>query len=90
MRYITCMKNPLSYSFRAIIESDKPSGYHGFVPILKGLHTFGKTIEKTRRNIREAIICHIQGLMKDGLAVPREGESLETIQHFSERELIPA
>ncbi len=84
------MRNPITYSFRAIIEADKPSGYHGFVPLLRGLHTFGKTIEETRKNIKEAIICHIQGLMKDGLTVPREENALETIQHISERELVYA
>jgi len=81
------MKNPATYSFRAIIEPDKP-GFHGFVPLLKGLHTFGKTIEETRKNIKEAIICHVQGLLKDGLIVPREEDALETIQHISEKELI--
>lgn len=75
------------YTFRVIIESDKPTGYHGFVPLLRGVHTQGETIEETKDNLREAIICHLQGLLKDKEEIPQEGESLETIQSISEKEL---
>ena len=53
------------YSFRVIIEPEKPKGYHGFVPILKGVHTYGDNIQEIKKNLKEAIICHIQGLLKD-------------------------
>lgn len=76
-----------AYSFRVIIEPEKPKGYHGFVPILKGVHTFGDTLEGVKRNLKEAIRCHVQGLLKDREAIPQEGETFETIQSFSEREL---
>lgn len=69
------------YTFRAIIEPDE-KGYHGFVPLLRGLHTCGKTIEETKKNLREAIHCHIAGLLKDGEKIPQEEESLEVIQTF--------
>lgn len=75
------------YSFRIIIEPDEPSGYHGFVPLLSGLHTHGNTITEVKQNLREAIRCHIQGMRKDKLAIPREEDALELIQSFSEREL---
>ena len=39
------------YNFRTIIEPDKPSGYHGFVPLLKGIHTQGETIEEVKKNL---------------------------------------
>lgn len=51
------------FSFRVIIEPDRPVGYHGFVPLLPGVHTGGKTIEQTKKNLREAIECHLQGLL---------------------------
>ena len=70
------------YTFRGIIEPDG-SGYHGFVPLLKGLHTCGKTIEETKKNLREATLCHVAGLLKDGESVPQEEDSLEVIQTFS-------
>lgn len=75
------------YTFRTIIEPERPRGYHGFVPLLPGLHTFGNTIEEVKKNLKEAIICHLQGLLKDGEPVPKEGEVFELIQTFSEKEL---
>ena len=75
------------YTFRVIIESDEPTGYHAFVPLLKGVHTQGETIEEVKRNLKEAIICHLQGLLKDKQFIPREEETLETIQTISQKEL---
>lgn len=74
------------YSFRIMIEPDKPQGYHGFVPLLSGVHTFGNSIEEVRQHLKEAIICHVQGLMKDHEEVPREEETFEFVQTFSKRE----
>ncbi len=74
------------YSFRTIITPDKPKGYHGFVPLLPGLHTSGDDINEVKKNLNEAIVCHVQGLIKDGESVPREEDALETVQTFSEKE----
>lgn len=76
------------YNFRIIIEPDDPSGYHGFVPLLKGIHTQGETIEEVKKNLREAIICHLQALIKDKRQIPREEEVFETIQSISQKELM--
>ena len=70
------------YTFRTIIEPDE-KGYHGFVPLLKGVHTVGKTIEETKKNLHEAIQCHIEGLVKDGILPPQEQDAVEAIQTFS-------
>lgn len=78
------------YTFRTIIEPEAITGYHGFVPLLRGVHTHGKTLEEVKKNLREAILCHIQGLLKDHETVPHEEEALELIQSFSERELAAA
>ena len=76
------------YTFRAMIEPDE-KGYHGFVPILRGLHTCGKTIEETKKNLKEAIRCHVAGLLKDGGKVPQEEDALEIIQTFSKSDFLP-
>ena len=76
-----------TYTFRTIIEPDDPKGYHGFVPILPGLHTCGDTIEEVKKNLKDAILCHIAGLRKDGFAIPHEEDTLEVIQTFSEKDL---
>ena len=78
------MKN---YTFRVIIEPDPPVGFHGFVPLLKGVHTCGKTIEEVKKNLREAIKCHLQGLIKDKKDIPQEEEAFELVQVFSQKDL---
>lgn len=75
------------YTFRVIVEREEPSGFHGFVPILKGLHTYGDTVEEVRKNLQEAIRCHVQGLIKDKEVIPKEEDTFELIQSFSEKEL---
>lgn len=76
-----------SYTFRVIIEPETPGGYHGFVPILKGVHTYGDSLREVKENLKEAIKCHIQGLRKDKEPIPQEEETFELIQSFSAREL---
>ncbi len=71
------------YSFRTMIEPDEPKGYHGFVPLLPGLHTGGETIDEVKKNLRDAIRCHLDGLMKDNLPVPQEEETMEVVQTFT-------
>ena len=76
------------HTFRVIIESDGPKSYHGFVPMLKGVHTQGDTLQEVKRNLKEAIICHLQGLQKEHLTIPREEDSLEYIQTIAPQELV--
>lgn len=81
------MKRLDIYTFRVIIEPDEPKGYHGFAPLLPGVHTYGKTIQEVKQNLKEAIICHLQGLAKDKETIPQEEEALEIIQTISRKEL---
>lgn len=76
------------YSFRVIIEPEKPKGYHGFVPLLPRLNTCGDTINEIKSNLKEAIICYTQGSIIDGQSIPKEEKALELVQTFSEREFI--
>lgn len=76
------------YTFRVMIEKDG-KGYHGFAPTLKGVHTYGTSIAETKRNLNEAIQCHLQGLMKEGASVPKEEDSFEFVQSFSARNFSP-
>lgn len=77
------------YTFRVIIEPDENNTFHGYVPSLKGCHTCGDTIEETKKNLKEAIKCHVQGMLMDNEPIPQESESFELIQTFSEKELNP-
>lgn len=71
-----------TYTYRTIIEPDE-RGYHGFVPLLKGVHTVGDTIEETKKNLEDAIRVHIRGLLKDGIIPPQEKDTVEVIQTFT-------
>ena len=66
-----------------MIEPDDPKGYHGFVPLLPGLHTCGDSIKEVKNNLRDAIKCHIDGLLKDNLSIPQEENAMEIVQTFT-------
>jgi predicted RNase H-like HicB family nuclease len=51
-------------------------GYTVTVPVLRGCVTEGATIEDALANAREAIACHIEGLLVSGDEVPREEPAL--------------
>lgn len=45
-----------------------------YVPTL-GISDFGKTLEEAKQNVRLAIECHIEGLVKTGDEVPTPDEA---------------
>lgn len=71
------------YSFRTVIEPEDDGGYHGYVPLLVGLHTQGDSLKEVKTNLREAIKCHIEGLLLDNEEIPRERDMIEAIESFS-------
>lgn len=74
-------------TFRTIIKKDGKY-YHGFVPSLPGCHTQGKTIEETRKNLREAIAGYLKVLKKHDRPIPSE-EGLESVESFDLKKLFP-
>ena len=54
----------------AIVIEKAEGNYGAYVPDLPGCVAIGDTIEETRREIREAIEFHIEGMSADGLAIP--------------------
>ena len=65
-------------SYRTIIQKDGKR-YHGFVPVLPGCHTDGKTVEETRKNLREAIKLWIESRKDQGWPIPVD-ESIESLE----------
>ncbi|MGH7961465.1 MAG: type II toxin-antitoxin system HicB family antitoxin [Candidatus Binatia bacterium] len=51
-------------------------GYTVTVPALPGCITEGRTIDEALANAREAIACHVAGLLASGDEVPREAPPL--------------
>lgn len=62
-------------NFTVVIEPDE-QGFHAYVPVLPGCHTFADTIEQARLNILEAIELHVQSMIEDGEDVPVEREPI--------------
>jgi predicted RNase H-like HicB family nuclease len=63
-----------------IIPEEDGSGYYAIVPSLPGCFSQGKTIEETKKNVREAIALHIKSLKKAGDPVPSEPlDSFQTV-----------
>ena len=60
------------YSYTAIYEPLKEGGYQVLVPLLPGLITYGRSFEEARLMVRDAIRCHIEGLLKDNQEIPQE------------------
>ena len=68
-----------TYTFRTIIESDENDTFHGYAPALPGCHTWGETLDATRKNLKEAMAVYIESLVEDGEPVP-EDRGYETIE----------
>jgi len=54
----------------AIVIEEGARNYGAYVPDVPGCVAIGDTIEEVRREIREAIAFHFEGMRADGLAIP--------------------
>ncbi len=64
----------------AVVFEKAENKYSAYVPDLPGCITTGKTIEETRRLIREAIEFHIDGLREDGEPIPEPTSQCEYVE----------
>jgi antitoxin HicB len=64
---------------RKVRVAPNPSwpGYQVTVPLLPGLVTFGRTLSEAREMARDAILCHLEGLRKDGEPIPDERDAIQ-------------
>ena len=58
------MKNQLHYN--VIFQAEPEGGYTAIVPALPGCVSCGKTIEKTKANIKEAMELYLESLAAHG------------------------
>ena len=61
--------------YAAVIEKAE-GNYSAYAPDLPGCVATGESAEAAEREIREAIAFHIDGLLEDGLPVPRPASTL--------------
>lgn len=50
-----------------------------YVPDLPGCITTGETLDEARRNIREAVQLHLEGLRAEGLPIPEPTTEVERL-----------
>jgi antitoxin HicB len=71
------------YSFGIVIEKEAgDEGYAAYSPSLPGCFSNGRTIEETKRNMREAIQQHVATLLAHGEPVP-QNERLAHVEELS-------
>jgi predicted RNase H-like HicB family nuclease len=69
------------FSFEIVIEKEaEDDGYLAYSPGLPGCFSNGRTIEETRRNMREAVAQHVAALLDHGQTVPQN----ERLVHVEE------
>lgn len=64
----------LKQRFTVVIEASEEGGYHAWCPALPGCRSQGETLEEAKKNIIEAIRCHLESLLKEGDCPPQEPE----------------
>lgn len=60
------------YGYTVIYEELEEGGYQVIVPALPGIITFGRTVTEAREMARDAIVCHVRGLLKDNQEIPED------------------
>ncbi len=60
------------YNYTVILKPEESGGYHAFCPALKGVHTFGATLDEAIANAREAIELHLEDVKACGEPIPVE------------------
>ena len=62
---------------KARVKKPEASGYQVTVPLLPGLIAYGRTLAEAREMARDAILCHLAGLKKDGERIPDEKRTIQ-------------
>lgn len=60
----------MTMRYPIVIHKDPNSDYGVIVPDLPGCFSAGETMEEALEQAREAIECHLEGLMLDGEPIP--------------------
>ena len=64
----------------AVVYEQAPGNFSAYVPDLAGCVATGDTREEVKRNIREAISFHLEGMRKEELAIPEPTAWAETVE----------
>ncbi len=61
-----------AHGYTVIYEALSEGGYQVLVPALPGIVTYGRALDEAREMARDAIVCHLRGLLKDGEEIPED------------------
>jgi predicted RNase H-like HicB family nuclease len=63
------------YSFEIVIQKElEDEGYYAYSPTLPGCFSNGKTIEETKKNMREAVQLFVSSLLDHNQPIPQRDE----------------
>lgn len=63
-----------------VIIEKADSNFSAYVPDLPGCVATGETVAEVEREIREAIEFHLQGLRREGFAIPIPSSSVKYVE----------
>jgi predicted RNase H-like HicB family nuclease len=63
-----------------VIYEKSATGYGAYVPDLPGLGVVGKTLDDTKKLIREGIEAHIQVMREHGELIPEPTSTAEAVE----------
>ena len=71
--------------YSVVLFPEEDGGFSVEVPALPGCFSYGDSLTEALHMVQEAICCHLEGLRKDGLPAPQEGETVPlNTEHLSE------
>lgn len=71
---------PQPLTFKVVFERDG-DGWHVRIPSVQGCHTWGRSIQEARRNLREALACCVDVFGSD-VAADRAAEEAVLDEHY--------
>jgi len=70
----------------AIVIEKAESNYSAYAPDVPGCVAAGDTIEETVQLMKEALELHFEGMIEDGVVIPRPETAVEYIEIFGRSE----
>ena len=64
----------------AVVFEKAERNWAAYVPDLPGCISTGKTLEETKRNIREAIELHLESMREAGETVPEPSSQVDFVE----------
>jgi predicted RNase H-like HicB family nuclease len=64
----------------AVIFEKSSTGYGAYSPDLPGVIATGRTLEKTRQRMQEAMEFHLRGMREDGDPIPKPSHVADMLE----------